>query len=60
MVSTNDGLMLLKKEGILKEHPTGGHFLESTPNSLNFSLPLSLKDKPTKSWSKEEQIWLNT
>ena len=53
-------LSRLKEEGILKEHPTGGHTVESTPKNLNFSFPLNLKDKPFDLWNEEDRIWLNT
>ena len=55
-----EGLRRLKEEGILKEHPTGGHVIESNPKNLDFSFPLSLKDKPINLWNEEDRIWLNT
>ena len=60
LVSTQEGLSRLKEDGILKEHPTGGYIIESTPKNLNFSFPLSLKDKAINLWSKEDSVWLNT
>ena len=59
-VTSHEGLRRLEEEGILKEHLTGGHIIESTPENLNFSLPLNLKDKPINLWTEEERIWLNT
>ena len=59
-VTSHEGLRRLEEEGILKEHPTGGHVIESTPENLNFSFPLNLKDKPIDLWSDEDRIWLNT
>ena len=59
-VPSHEGLRRLKEEGILKEHPTGGHIIESTPENLNFSFPLNLKDKPIDLWNEEDRIWLNT
>ena len=60
LVSTQEGLSRLKDEGILKEHPTGGYVIESTPKNLNFSFPLTLKNKAINLWSKEDNVWLNT
>ena len=60
LVTSHEGLRRLKEEGILKEHPTGGHTVESTPKNLNFSFPLNLKDKPFDLWNEEDRIWLNT
>ena len=59
-VPSYEGLRRLKEEGILKEHPKGGHVIESSPKNLDFSFPLSLKDKPINLWNDEDRIWLNT
>ena len=58
--SRKEGLKRLKEEGVLKEHPTGGYVIESTPKNLNFSFPLKLKDKPVDLWNEEDRLWLNT
>ena len=60
LVTSHEGLRRLKEEGILKEHPTGGHVIESSPENLNFSFPLNLNDKPIDLWNEEDRIWLNT
>ena len=46
----------LKNEGIVKEHPTGGYVIETTPDSIPFTLPKELKKQPIEYLPK---IWIN-
>lgn len=59
-MSYDEGLLRLKDGGVLKEHATGGYIIETNPKTLEFSFPISLKDKHINTWSKENKIWLNT
>ena len=38
-----EAIRQLKDNGIIKEHPTGGYVVETTQDSIGFSLPKELK-----------------
>ena len=60
MVPVTEAVDRLKSNGIVKEHPTGGHIVESSPrDSIHFTLPTVLKKRPLELWTEEDRLWLN-
>ena len=62
VVPVTEAIGALKHNGIIKEHPTGGHIIESfnANRSLLFTLPSVLKNRPLQLWTEEDRLWLNT
>ena len=58
--SFDEGIRLLKENGLIKEQPTGGYVIELTGKSVQLALPEHLREMPLELWNHEDRLWLNT
>ena len=57
--STNKGIRYLTDKGMLNDIPGGDCKINTSPNTLPFSIPQQLKNVPIERWDKEDRQWLN-
>ena len=57
--STNKGIRYLTAKGMLNDIPGGNCKINTSPNTLPFSIPQQLKNVPIERWDKEDRQCLN-
>ena len=57
--STIKGIRYLIEKGILNDIPDGDFKINTSPNTLPFSIPEQLKYVPIERWQIEDRKWLN-